>query len=82
MMKREDIQHVSDVRLIAMALLQRWNGAPDKSAASRRVHQIRKLCEEIIESGPPEFRFITEPAASAGDVQRELRQSVFEHQRL
>jgi hypothetical protein len=74
---REDIQHVSDLRLIALALIKRWDGADSRAAAARRMRQICDLSEEIIANGPPEFRFIIERTASLASVQHEQRRSVF-----
>lgn len=74
---RTDIQHVSDLRLIALAKLHALRGDSRYEYGSLRMKAIIKACEEIIGHGPEDLRHITEEVPSASAIQSELRLSVF-----
>lgn len=74
---REDIQHVSDMRLIALAKIQQWSGDPRAAAGTERMKRIVAACEEVIAKGPLELRHITEKVPSLEVIQHELRRSMF-----
>lgn len=74
---RQDVQHVSDVRLIALAKLSAWRGDSRYEYGVTRMKAIVKACEEIIARGPEDLRYIIEQVPSAAAIQHELRQSVF-----
>lgn len=74
---RQDVQHVSDVRLIALAKLHAWRGDSRYEYGVARMKGIVAACEEIIARGPEDLRHITEHVPSASAIQHELRKSVF-----
>ncbi len=76
---RQDVQHVSDVRLIALAKLQAWRGDSRYEYGVARMKCIVAACEEIIAHGPEDLRHITERVPSCEVIQNELRASVFQH---
>jgi len=76
-MTREDVQHISDMRLIALAKLKMWDGDPCFSASIRAMKEVVGLLEAMIAAGPPEMHFIIEQVSSLPQIQRDLRQSVF-----
>ncbi len=74
---RQDIQHVSDVRLIALAKLRAWRGDSRYEYGVARMKVVIAACEEIIAHGPEDLRHITEHVPSAEAIQHELRRSVY-----
>ncbi len=74
---RQDVQHVSDLRLIALAKLHAWRGDSRYEYGVSRMKGIVAACEEIIARGPEDLRHITEHVPSASAIQHELRKSVF-----
>lgn len=74
---RQDFQHVSDVRLIALAKLHAWRGDSRYEYGVARIKGIVAACEEIIARGPDDLRHVTEHVPSAAAIQQDLRMSVF-----
>lgn len=74
---RQDVQHVSDVRLIALAKLHAWRGDSRYEYGVARMKGIVAACEEIIARGPEDLRHIIEHVSSAEAIQHDLRLSVF-----
>ena len=74
---RQDVQHVSDLRLIALAKLAAWRGDSRYEYGVARMKGIVAACEEIIGHGPEDLRHITEHVPSAEAIQHDLRMSVF-----
>lgn len=74
---RQDVQHVSDLRLIALAKLHAWRGDSRFEYGVSRMKGIVAACDEIIARGPEDLRYIIEHAPSAEAIQHDLRMSVF-----
>lgn len=74
---RQDVQHVLDVRLIALAKLHDWRGDSRYEYGVARMKGIVAACEEIIGHGPQDLRHITKHVPSAEAIQHELQLSVF-----
>ncbi|WP_394657625.1 hypothetical protein [uncultured Novosphingobium sp.] len=74
---RQDVQHVSDVRLIALAKLHAWRGDSRYEYGVARMKDIVAACEEIIARGPEDLRHIIEHVPTAEAAKQELRLSVF-----
>jgi hypothetical protein len=73
---RDDVQHVSDVRLIALAKLKAWRGDSRYEYGVARMKGIITACVEIIAHGPEDLRHIIDRVPSAAAIQHELRCSV------
>lgn len=80
-LSREDIQHVSDMRLIALALKKQWDADYTRAPNTACLDRIIAECETVIRRGPEEFRFVIEPTVSRALIENELRASVFGHSR-
>jgi len=74
---RSDIQHVSDMRLIALSLMTLWRGDPDRVPGVIAMRKTVDLCDPLIRSGPPEFQHVLAETTPREIIERELRQAVF-----
>jgi hypothetical protein len=78
---RLEIQHISDLRIIALCLRRGCEGNPRKVGMASAMRRIAKECEALIAEGPAEFRHIIEDVTPIAALQHELRASVFGHAR-
>jgi len=77
MLTRDDVQHISDMRLIALAKIKLWDGSPRYSGPRIVMRDIIKQLDALLLSGPAEFRCLVEPTATLEQIQRDLHLSVF-----
>lgn len=77
MIAEQDVQPVSDMRLIALVMLKRWTGDSRYRAEAAAMQKIVFSLETMIAEGPESGRHVIEATGSIAQLQAELRQSVF-----
>ena len=79
MIAEKDVQIVSDMRLIAMALMKRWGADSRYRAEAQTMGEFIGACEHMLAHGPASGHHIIERTATIQQVQSELHKSVFGH---
>jgi len=77
---RDDIQALTDLRMMALAIVKRCERRPAVSHVRVQsvANRIAGLCETVILEGPLEYRGIVEKTAPLEVIQHELSQSTYD----
>lgn len=73
----QEIQIVADIRLMTLSACKVAGYDARTLTYRRTMNEIRALCDGLIKAGPVGYHHIIEEAASAGDIDHELRRRAY-----